>query len=67
MTCALHPDNGANVQVLREVRYSNYVESGGVMLPTQIDRYLNGTLEMSITLSSYQVNASLPQSDFQVN
>jgi hypothetical protein len=67
MGCMLYPDSGANVEILREVHYANYIETGGVMVPTQIDRYLNGTKELSLTLSGVQINPSLPQADFQVN
>ena len=56
LTYSVHPDNGANVQIAIEVRYSDYRAINGVMIPFHIERLVNGTLQLDILVSSVQVN-----------
>ena len=53
---SVHPDNGAAMPVLIEIRYGNYQSTNGVQIPFHIQRYVNGTLELDILLSSAQIN-----------
>ena len=52
----VHPDNGAQVQIPIEVRYSNYQTVNGVVVPFTIERYLNGSLQLQITINSASIN-----------
>lgn len=50
------PDNGVESSIAVEVRYGNYRQVEGVQIPFSIQRYLNGSLQLDITLSGAQVN-----------
>lgn len=65
MAGTLRPDNGSPAEIAWEVRYSLYSKFQGVMVPTQIEEYLNGTRIRSIAISNVQINPSLAASAFQ--
>lgn len=46
----MHSDSGA-VALSVEMRYSNYQRLSGLMIPTRIERYLNGSLELAIDVT----------------
>jgi hypothetical protein len=52
----VQPDNGANVLIPIEIRLSNYNQVNGVQVPYLIQRYVNGALQVSIQVTSVQVN-----------
>jgi len=52
----IHPDNNSSVNLPVEVRYSNYQTVSGVALPFHIERYVNGSLQVSIDVTSAAVN-----------
>ena len=52
----VHPDSGAQVQIPIEIRYSNYQTVNGVVVPFTIQRYLNGSLQLQITINSASIN-----------
>jgi hypothetical protein len=52
----VHPDNGAQAQIGIEIHYSNYQAVNGVQIPFHIQRYVNGSLQLDIVLSSAQIN-----------
>ena len=56
MTYTTRPDSGAATLLLVAVHYSNYQNVSGVQIPFHIERYVNGSLQLSITLSSAQIN-----------
>lgn len=62
-----HPDNDFNVSVPVEVRFSDYRNVGGVEVPFRIERYINGTLQLEITISSIGLNPGLSNNDFTAN
>ncbi len=53
---SVHPDNGAPAWIAFEVHYSDYQAVNGVQIPFHIQRYVNGSLQLDIQLSSAQVN-----------
>ncbi|MGD0733374.1 MAG: hypothetical protein ABR956_19075 [Terracidiphilus sp.] len=53
---SVYPDSGAQVPVAVEVHYSNYQTVNGVQIPFLIQRYVNGSLQLQITVSSAQIN-----------
>lgn len=52
----VHPDNGAQFFIPIEVHYSNYQNVSGAMIPFLIQRYVNNSLQLEITVESAQVN-----------
>lgn len=56
LTYSVHPDNGAMMLISIEVRYSDYRVVGGAQIPFTIQRYVNGSLQLQISISSAQVN-----------
>lgn len=56
LTYSVHPDNGADVQVAIEVRYSDYHAVNGVQVPFRIERYINNSLQLEISVNSVQIS-----------
>jgi hypothetical protein len=56
LTYHIHPDNGAQVSIPIEVHYSNYQKVSGVEIPFTIQRYVNGSLQLELEISSAQIN-----------
>lgn len=52
----VHPDDGAPIQVPIEVRFSNYQKIGGVEVPFLIRRYINGSLQLEVSVQSAEIN-----------
>lgn len=48
----IHPDASSSVDIQVEVRYSNYQNVSGVEIPMHIERYVNGSLQLSIDINS---------------
>jgi hypothetical protein len=58
----LHPDSNALVDIPIEVRYGAYTQIAGVWLPSHIQRYINSTLDLDLTVQSAQFNTGFPES-----
>jgi len=52
----VHPDNGAQVNIPIEIRYSDYRKIDGAEIPFLIQRYVNGSLQLEIHVSSAQIS-----------
>lgn len=52
---SLLPDSGSATPIAIEIHYSNYQTVNGVQIPFLIQRYINGSLQLSIVVSSAQV------------
>lgn len=52
----VHPDNGAPVLIPIEIHYSNYQIVNGVAVPFLIQRYVNGSLQIELRITSAQIN-----------
>jgi hypothetical protein len=50
----VHPDNGAQINVPIEIRYSNYQKVSGIEIPFSVQRYVNGALQLDIQVTSVQ-------------
>lgn len=59
-----HPEDDFNRGILVEATFSDYRDVSGVMVPFHIKRFVNGTLELDITISSAMINPGLSDSDF---
>ena len=56
LTYQVHPDNGAPVAIPIEIHYSNYQMVNGTEIPFLIQRYVNGSLQLEIQVSSASIN-----------
>jgi hypothetical protein len=56
LSYTVHPDDGASTPVQIEIRYSDYQRMGGAMIPFRIQRYVNGSLQLDVQITSAQVN-----------
>jgi hypothetical protein len=56
LSYSTRPDNGAPIPISVEIHYSNYQTINGVKIPFNIQRYINGSLQLEIAVSSAQVN-----------
>jgi hypothetical protein len=59
-----HSDTNATVNIPVEVRFSAYAVFSGVMVPTHIKKYINGVLQLDISVSDVAINTGLTNSDF---
>jgi hypothetical protein len=55
LSYVVHPDDGSSTTVQIEVRYSDYQRIGGAMIPFHIQRYVDGSLQLDIQISSAQI------------
>ena len=62
-----HPDENLLTNIPVDVQFSDYRVVNGVLVPFRIQRYLNGTLQLDITISSATINPGLTDSDFTAN
>jgi hypothetical protein len=59
-----HPDSDALTNILVEVDFSNYQSVGSVLIPFSVQKSINGTPFLDITVQSAVVNSGLAQSAF---
>ncbi|MGC2163149.1 MAG: hypothetical protein WA634_14650 [Silvibacterium sp.] len=52
LTYFVHPDSSAGVNIAVSILFSDYRSVSGIAVPFHIQRYLNGTLSLDITLSN---------------
>ena len=67
LTFNAHPDNTATTNLLIEVDFSNYQGMNDVMVPSHIQRFLQGNLLVDLTISGASFNTGLPLSNFAIN
>jgi len=60
----IHPDNNLLLDIPVEIRLSDYRAVNGVKVPFHIERYINGTLQLEITVANVVLNPGLSVSDF---
>ena len=53
---SIRPDNDAPIPIAIEIHYSNYRAINGVQIPFTIQRYINGSLQLEIDVTTAQVN-----------
>lgn len=56
LSYSLHPDSGAHVAIAVEVHYSDYRALNGVHIPFLIQRFVNGSPQLEIHVSSAEIN-----------
>lgn len=67
VTFNTHPDKNAGANIPVEVDFSNYQALNGINVPMHIQKYVQGTLTIDVTLSSTAFNTGLTLSSFSVN
>jgi len=66
LTFNAHPENDSATNLLIEVDFSNFQTFNGVLVPTQIQRSLQGNVLVNINISGASFNTGLPLSDFTI-
>jgi hypothetical protein len=59
-----HPDNDTGRDIPVEIRFSDYRNVEGVMVPFHIRRYLQGVLNLDLTVTAATINQGLADSEF---
>lgn len=59
-----HPDTNAMVNIPEEIRYSNYAMVSGFEVPFQIQKYVQGSLSLALTVTQATVNSGVPPTTF---
>ena len=62
----IHPDDNAGADIPVEIQYGDYQRLGGVLVPTQVRKFINHTLFLDLKLTEAAVNTNLSPADFDV-
>jgi hypothetical protein len=60
LTYFIHPDNDVNRDIPIEIRFSDYRDVSGVKVPFRIEKLMNGSTLLEITLESASFNTGVP-------
>jgi hypothetical protein len=61
----IHPDNNLRVDIPIEVDFSDYRIVQGAAIPYHIEKYVNGTLLLDLTVESAVINSGLTSSQLE--
>lgn len=61
-----YPDDGSPGVILMEVQFSNYQTVNGMSVPLSVLEYVNGSLLLSVTVTTVTVNSGLSTSLFNI-
>jgi hypothetical protein len=61
-----HPDTDANVNIITEIRFSDYQLVSGVLVPMHVQKYVNYGLVLDLRFSKAQINSGVSASDFAI-
>jgi len=59
-----HPDNDANTNISVEIDFSSYQSVNGAQVPFHIQKLLNGTLLLDVTVQAANINSGLSETSF---
>jgi hypothetical protein len=59
-----HPDADLNTNIPVEIQFGNFQNSNGALVPFHIQKFLQRTLLLDLTVSSVLANSGVPQSAF---
>lgn len=59
-----HPDVDANTNLPVEIQFGNFQNSNGVLVPLHVQKFLQRTLLLDLTVSNVLVNSGVPDSAF---
>jgi len=60
----IHPDNDLSLNIPVEIQFSNYQQVKGVSMPTHIQKLIQGTLTLDLTITRVTTNSGLLDSEF---
>jgi len=63
----VHPDKDATANIPVEIDFSNYQAINGIVVPMRIQKYMQGTLTIDLTVISAVFNSGVSLSNFSVN
>ena len=52
----VHPDDGSQTKIHIEIRFSDYRKAGNAEIPYRIQRYVNGSLQLDIQITSVNLS-----------
>ena len=61
-----HPDNDLNQNIPIEIQFGGYSAASGILVPFQIQKFLQGTLTLNFTVTRVAVNSGVPASVFTI-
>jgi hypothetical protein len=64
LTFNAHPDIDAGTNISVEIDFSSYQSVNGVQVPFRVQKLLNGTLFLDVTVQSVQINSGLTSAAF---
>jgi hypothetical protein len=67
LTFSVHPDDDQSTNIPIQIIFSNYQVVNGVQVPFRIQKFMNGTLFLDLTIQAANVNSGLTDSTFSVN
>jgi hypothetical protein len=59
-----HPPNDYSLDLSVEVRFSNYQQTNGILVPLHVQKFLNGGLVLDLTFTSATLNSGISDTDF---
>jgi hypothetical protein len=62
----LHPDKDAGRDIPAEIRFTDYQSGNGILVPFRIQRMLNGSVVLDITVTNVALNSGLLDSAFNL-
>lgn len=63
----IHPPKNARVNLAIKIRFSNYQEMSGIVLPTRVEKFLNGGRVLDINVSGVSLNTGIQPSAFAIS
>lgn len=63
---AVHPDDDVSRDLPVEIHFDNYQSVNGAQIPFHVQKFLNGTLQSDLTITTAIVNSGLPDSTFSL-
>jgi hypothetical protein len=61
----VHPDNDMNTDIPMEIRFANYEAVSGIQVPFHIQRMMNGSLVLDLTITNAVMTSTLSSSSSQ--
>jgi len=61
-----HPDTDATLDLPVEIQFSGWHSVNGIQVPSEIQKFLQGSLTLDLSALTISVNSGLPQSDFTI-
>jgi hypothetical protein len=62
----VYANNDTTITIPVQIQYSNYTATGGLQVPYHIQKFLNGTLMLDLSVTSVVTNSGLSPGNFQI-